>query len=432
MTLAVILIASWFAAKFLIQEGAYAVRGKTPPRHEVRMAEIKAGIAKPTYGWSGFFNDLLDDSLRATAQTTGGAIQDAARRKLNKRRANDGLPPIRMDGTVEPTPPAPDSTTPGVVPDPATGPGTPVDGSRAKTPTGTSQPDLSAPQPAGPGAPRNPAEQVLELPPCERCGTNTDPEAGSLILAYENSRYLRVCRTCAETRRPEPAAPGAANSTTRGQRELCPRCSTGQIIGSRPWPNVDGGSPDADRLCNRCGWMSAHVDDRPKHVRDAEARNLACENGTTGGVAIATDAGPRHPERQSPPTPASNVIPINRDKSDAQPGVNTATTGGTMTDTASQPTSEITGLVSAVNYATQVAQAHATHGGGEQYIGSLRSFEVGEDVIAKVALAQEASQNAAAAWTGAADAIASTNAAVAEAYRSSGGQAGNKQFATGE
>lgn len=95
-------------------------------------------------------------------------------------------------------------------------------------------------------------------------------------------------------------------------------------------------------------------------------------------------------------------------------------------------TTEVTGLASAVHYAKGVAAAHQSHGSGEAYVASLRGFEVGEGDVALVEAAQEASRNAAAKWQTAADALLNHNAAVREAYQASGGEAGNKQFATSE
>ena len=101
-----------------------------------------------------------------------------------------------------------------------------------------------------------------------------------------------------------------------------------------------------------------------------------------------------------------------------------------MTDI-NAPVAEVTGLASAVHYTKGVAAAHESHGSGEAFVGSLRSFEVGDPDIALVQEAQEASRNAAAKWQAAADALHNHNASVREAYQAAP-EAGNKQFATSE
>jgi hypothetical protein len=74
--------------------------------------------------------------------------------------------------------------------------------------------------------------------------------------------------------------------------------------------------------------------------------------------------------------------------------------GDTMTQTVPTQSGEVTGLMSAINYADAVAAAHDAHsaGGGEQYRASLGQAQVGPETIASAARAQEATEIAAAAW----------------------------------
>lgn len=78
----------------------------------------------------------------------------------------------------------------------------------------------------------------------------------------------------------------------------------------------------------------------------------------------------------------------------------TTTEGDPMTQTIPQQSGEVTGLMSAINYADAVAAAHDAHsaGGGEQYRAALGQAQVGPETIASAARAQEATEIAAAAW----------------------------------
>jgi hypothetical protein len=115
-----------------------------------------------------------------------------------------------------------------------------------------------------------------------------------------------------------------------------------------------------------------------------------------------------------------------------QPGTTdtvSTTEGDDMTTT--QLSGEVTGIPSAIRYAQQMAEAHASHGGNEGYLTSLANMEVGAGDIAKVQAAMEASANAGAMWQAAADSIDKNNRAVAEAYSTSP-DAANKQANTNE
>ncbi len=98
---------------------------------------------------------------------------------------------------------------------------------------------------------------------------------------------------------------------------------------------------------------------------------------------------------------------------------------------AGQSNSEVTGVRSLVKYLTDVAAAHAGHGHGEGFLGSLTGMEVGEPDLQLVRDAQEASQNAAAAWARASASVAANNLPVAEQY-SLNPQAANKHANTNE
>lgn len=98
----------------------------------------------------------------------------------------------------------------------------------------------------------------------------------------------------------------------------------------------------------------------------------------------------------------------------------TSTEGDPMAQTTTtQMSGEVTGTRSAVVYARAMASAHAAHAGNEGYITSLANMEVGQGDISLVRAAMQASQNAAAAWSAAADSIERNNQRLREAYAQS-------------
>jgi hypothetical protein len=161
-----------------------------------------------------------------------------------------------------------------------------------------------------------------------------------------------------------------------------------------------------------------------------------------GGLLIACEdcgqtltAKGEHPSSSGCPTKPAPVpestspldIPVAEPAAGGPPS--TITEGDDMTTT--QLSGEVTGIPSAIRYAQQMAEAHASHGGNEGYLTSLANMEVGPGDIAKVQAAMEASANAGAMWQAAADSIDKNNRAVAEAYSTSP-DAANKQANTNE
>lgn len=151
----------------------------------------------------------------------------------------------------------------------------------------------------------------------------------------------------------------------------------------------------------------------------------ACEH--CGQTLVERDGGWGHPSsngcpRKPAPVPASvgsdDSPPPGSDRADLahvsgrrcdnqacgcqpQNQPSTTTEGDSMTTTAQpQQSGEVTGLMSAINYADAVATAHDSHssGGGEQYRAALANAEVGPETIQSAADAQQATQIAAAAW----------------------------------
>jgi hypothetical protein len=105
---------------------------------------------------------------------------------------------------------------------------------------------------------------------------------------------------------PDPASPVAGPAA--GQRRCNrPGCIYGQIIGTRPWPGTPGSSPDADQLCDRCGWLSSHFTGRTFDQRLAGAPQPsdappAPTPGDFGPSSISGLAPP--PAGDNTPTPA--------------------------------------------------------------------------------------------------------------------------------
>ncbi len=110
-------------------------------------------------------------------------------------------------------------------------------------------------------------------------------------------------------------------------------------------------------------------------------------------------------------------------------GGSPVTTPATSATTA--PASEARGVRTLCNRLDEIGHAHAQVGSGEGFLGSLNDMEVGEGDKQKVADAQEASRNAAAAWANAAATVRRNNMPVQEAYATSP-DAANKHANTNE
>lgn len=183
----------------------------------------------------------------------------------------------------------------------------------------------------------------------------------------------------------DPAAPQAGEDPQPGPlpRPEQPDSSAEPTLSPRrrpsPHPQPAPGGPFFFR-CLRCGHFSGRIFNTPDECQQARARHV-CQPATNGDSQPGSDS---EPEAATPPTPQPQQgEPVS-----------------TSTQNAPQQSGEVTGLMSAINYADAVAAAHDAHslGGGEQYRASLGQAEVGPETIQSAATAQEASETAAGAW----------------------------------
>lgn len=135
-------------------------------------------------------------------------------------------------------------------------------------------------------------------------------------------------------------------------------------------------STDGPRIaCDRCGATLVDVDGGRQHPA-----------GSDCPAAQPTDPVPAVTDTTSPAAPAAPAPALSK--------------GETMTAPTTQQSGEVTGLMSAINYAGAVAAAHEAHslGGGEQYRAALGQAQVGPETLQSAGAAQEASEIAGAAW----------------------------------
>lgn len=431
------LVIAWVAWQFtnlLFQDGIHAIKGTTPPRHVERMERLRYGEQVPVrYGISGYLKDLLDDALRADVER---------RRRKREKSAEETL-----------------------VPDPSTEVDPTGDG-RPEDPVAATVPDPAAPVAATGPHPQEPPRSVVHTDDhsycdADDCRTETDRHTadgppcplgcGGRIVSHrvntrDNQTKDLLCNKCGWLVK-KPATPpqtGAAQqpATSEPQTGVDEVATGAQPPGGGPYPNRPMGEDAKHHLevelfgknCDNLNCPHCFIDvpcttcDNMIKARPWHNPPYRCMECAASGVE--PDRQPVVPEQPGPERIAS-VIPF-----PVQPGadVGTSNEGASMpnTDTTNPSgVTEVTGIASAVAYAKGVAAAHAAHGDGEGYVGSLANFEVGSSDIDKVRAAQEASRNAAALWQAAADALHTHNMGVREAYASSP-EAGNKQFATSE
>jgi len=178
--------------------------------------------------------------------------------------------------------------------------------------------------------------------------------------------------------------------------------------------------------------LQAHTERR----RARSTKRKVAELDAAVGEALAV-AAPVEPAQEAPkpavvePAPAPEP-PAPTPAQESGPGARVIPMFRTPVKEEVPAMSEITGLQSAIAYAE--AQAHAAEqnslAGGEAYLSSLQGFEVSGQAIEAVALAQEASSDAAAAWRYAAAELAK-QLTVKEAYDAVP-DAGSKAFVQGE
>lgn len=165
---------------------------------------------------------------------------------------------------------------------------------------------------------------------------------------------------------------------------------------------------------------------------DADGTEDGRHRPTTAGAVVdpapATTASPGHGSTPPDPFPRPAPAPAGTD-----PGGRPMATvipmfrgGNTMADAP-----EVTGLGSAQQYASGMSEAFANQvPATETFIATLQGHGVSGEVIAAAAAAQEASNDAAAAWAQADQALIA-HGGVKEAYDANPG-AGSKEFVTAE
>ena len=207
---------------------------------------------------------------------------------------------------------------------------------------------------------------------------------------------------------PDPATP-AATGTPNASAVRCnrPVCVYGFIIGHRPWPGAAGSSPDADQLCDRCGWLSSHVTARTFDQRMA---------GPPGPAQTPDPATPPAGNTPDPATPPAGDTPT-----PAQPAGK---------DTTMPTTGEITSVQAARSFAEAMAK-HNTDVMGEieHAHASLASRGVSGPVVDQLSTVREYYAQAGARWDDLLKAIGQ-HEALAEAARNTQGAAKDMSFYT--
>ncbi|MEV0732405.1 hypothetical protein [Polymorphospora sp. NPDC050346] len=391
--MAELLIIAWMAW-YITKDVIYAAKGQIPPRKQIRLAEIKAGIAQPRYGFGGFMADLKDDAYKAaTARRREKAIERAEERKAAREEAKkEAAGHAEAEKPAEaPKPAAAADPQPATVPDPAAGPAPAT--AAGPTPPAASNAPATVPDPAAGPAP---ATAAGPTPPA-----TTDPRAwkgevrealaslhGIDAAEWDHLQGLR-CQN-----------PGCACHTdgvpAAYQCRTCGRQRTARYMHQlTPHP-----------LCTTC---------EASRLRDeAEAEQRRRQAEAAGASATPAPAGaPDRKEHSSPGGPVAPVIQMFPQNSTTSS--NTNTTKENNMDIDEQPVAEVTGLVSAIAYSEGVSTAHIAHGSAEGFASSLTEANYGPGVMTALAAAQEASTNAGVLW-GALTAKLREGLVVKEAY----------------
>ncbi|MFG1846798.1 hypothetical protein [Micromonospora carbonacea] len=437
----------------------YARHGQESPRYKMKLAKLAAaqkaggagGRAPVKPGASGYMQELwrdawddLTEHRRRQRETRNAgkrqqheeSLRDWSKRSLNTRP--DGRP---VDDMIDVAGVRPGKAEKGGrIPQPPT-----------PEPSADVVHDAEWPPPADPDDAGG-FRRDKRLVACGHCGTSVS--AGYRRTRTVNGDRRKVCAPCAERidhgdltvpagitqhsdigcsvcgqhrddpwcehrkaayQRLQEAVQGALNAEKNPPADdapdKCNRCPYGRITGTRPWPGSDGSSPDADQLCNRCGWLSSHMSGKTWDQWSAELNQTA---NPSPWPPPQPDPKPADPIDVDP-TP-NNVIPL---FPNAKETVMTAN-------------AEATGLPTAIAYAEAAAQAHDAFAtaGSEGYTSALASFEVGSEGLDSARAAQEASTNAAAAWRVHHETLVKQMAG-REFYQSNP-DAGNKAFLSGE
>ncbi len=372
-----IAVLTWMA-KRSTEDVAHALKGTPNPRYEAKKAKaLAAGQPaphQPRYGGKDWWADFTSDAMAANT---------------HKRRAKAKAKAQPVDDMVDVAGIRPPAAA--VIPDPP-----------AAAPLKQMRPDPGPRPDGGSPVPHQVAEQAAANRLREARAVTTTTNVADRMSA-EDAAQREQHGTCARCH-DEPNLPG---------QTVGPACAhildqLGQAAAAE-WvridPNLTGGSRQVGRAVfdavsanNTHGWTGAEIKNAVGHVK------RRAEN---------------HPTNPSSP-------------SGEQPTLATVIPMFPIMKESTMANAEVTGLPTAIAFAQGMANAHraASTAGGEQYVASLRSFEVGDGPIATVASARELSAQAAAAWERAAAEIAKGNV-VKEAYEAVP-DAGNKRFVTGE
>lgn len=200
---------------------------------------------------------------------------------------------------------------------------------------------------------------------------------------------------------PVPAKPSLADRVKAGWQWLIrpvgePAASSG---GAEPAPAAAGGAADPAPMA-LADVMPAPAADIPPSDR----ARTACED--CGQTLTEKDGQWTHPSSSGCPRNPAATDPAGAPAAGTDQGNDQGndqgtepTEGDSMTQ-ATQQSGEVIGLTSAIAYAEAVAAAHQQHStaGGEAYMTSLGTANVGPETIQSAGEAMEASANAAGAW----------------------------------
>lgn len=229
----------------------------------------------------------------------------------------------------------------------------------------------------------------------------------------------------------DQAAP-SPNPVPEGPRTACEDCGQTLTSNDGQWVHPSSAGCPTARKSNPAPRPDPTEQANPQSGVDAASGSEADDKGKSADLNaalqwrldwLATPESRRRPDESDVDYKARLNAKF-AELSSATNRWNGTTEGETMT--ATTQSGEVTGVRSAITYATAMAEAHQAHAGNEGYLTSLANMEVGPEDVSAAQAAMEASQNAAALWAAHAKGLADHNSAVAEAYATSP-SAANKQ-----
>lgn len=202
----------------------------------------------------------------------------------------------------------------------------------------------------------------------------------------------------------------AVNKLTRlaGDKPNTDTPATAAVADPDPKPDADG----PIITCDECGARLADTNGGYQHPDGS-----TCTKSHLAPKPQQTPATPG----QTGASPPAGVAQTRSERGSSQPvrDPDQKTEGEPMaTTTAVQQSGEVTGIPSAINYLTQMANVHQQHADNEALAARLAGFRIGDTDLALVQAAMTASRDAAELYRAAADALEKSNAAVREAYAS--------------